>query len=569
MPIPVISPISGLQNIPLNTSWKLTTKITGSPTVVEVIGMVYPFHFNWIASTNTLELIGNPTRSLSGTWTIRAINTDGTAEIEVEYSVIPPVPVINSADLALTTITRGQPFSKLIRIENMASANVRGHLIGLDHEDEDNGVRIFGTVPSAAVFTIRGGEFTITAPHPIEDVVGMMSWQFPPEVPSIPDSFTADGEQGGGEVRLEWAASLDDGGSVILRYEYQYKLTSATSWGSWTSVGTNLFAVISGLTNYTDYDFRVRAVNAVGNSLSTAIVTVRPILDGTVPAVPTGFTLTPGDDQLTIVFTAPTDNGGHAILRYEYTIDGGDNWVSIGLVTSYILTGLTNGTAYTLQVRAVNPVGPSVATSAVTETPFALPGVPTSLTVAQGQDDMGDDVSGEADLSWTAPTDTGGFPIIRYEYRIDTGSWQSTGSTATTFTITALIGGTYAFEVRAVTDKGASAASNSVSRTIDGPTGVVPTAPRGLTVAAANPDRLRIVFRWSPPMNTGSDPFGVTLPILRYDYQINGGDWVTGSASLIGVVSHTSAIDSFAVRAVNAIGHGPASTITYSGGSWE
>jgi len=75
----------------------------------------------------------------------------------------------------------------------------------------------------------------------------------------------------------------------------------------------------------------------------------------TVPAAPGSFTATAGNAQATLGWAAP-NNGGAAITHYEVSSDG-DNWTSAGLETSYVMTGLANGTQYTFKVRAVNSVG--------------------------------------------------------------------------------------------------------------------------------------------------------------------------------------------------------------------
>ena len=78
----------------------------------------------------------------------------------------------------------------------------------------------------------------------------------------------------------------------------------------------------------------------------------------------------------------------------------------------------------------------------------SAPRAPRNLTAVGGD--------GEVALAWEAPSSDGGAAITDYEYRIDgTDPWISTGSTATTHTVTGLVNGTeYTFEVRAVNRKG-------------------------------------------------------------------------------------------------------------------
>ena len=59
-----------------------------------------------------------------------------------------------------------------------------------------------------------------------------------------------------------------------------------------------------------------------------------------------------------LTWDAPENDGGSEIRDYEYRIDGKGRWISIGSTdTTHTVTGLTNGTVYVFQVRAVNRNG--------------------------------------------------------------------------------------------------------------------------------------------------------------------------------------------------------------------
>ena len=90
----------------------------------------------------------------------------------------------------------------------------------------------------------------------------------------------------------------------------------------------------------------------------------------------------------------------------------------------------------------------------------ATPGAPTGLSATPGD--------GQVTLAWTAPDSIGGGDITGYEYeQNETGTWTSTGATATSHTVTGLTNGqAYTFRVRAVNSVGpgeASAVSTSVT----------------------------------------------------------------------------------------------------------
>ena len=61
------------------------------------------------------------------------------------------------------------------------------------------------------------------------------------------------------------------------------------------------------------------------------------------PEAPASLTASAGNGQLTLNWTAPFD-GGSEITKYQLSTDDGASWQDIGVVTTYTITGLTNGT---------------------------------------------------------------------------------------------------------------------------------------------------------------------------------------------------------------------------------
>ena len=87
-----------------------------------------------------------------------------------------------------------------------------------------------------------------------------------------------------------------------------------------------------------------------------------------VPGAPTSVSATAGNTQATVSFVAPADNGGVAITSYTVTSSPG-GFAASGSTSPILVTGLSNGTAYTFTARATNSVGvgsQSSASSAVT-----------------------------------------------------------------------------------------------------------------------------------------------------------------------------------------------------------
>ena len=108
--------------------------------------------------------------------------------------------------------------------------------------------------------------------------------------------------------------------------------------------------------------------------------TSNPFTIVTPPGPPTGLSETTGNASVTLNWSAPTSTGGSPILGYdifEGTTPGGESAVpvnaSLVTATSYVVTGLTDGTTYYFDVRAVNAVGSSLASNETSALPTASP----------------------------------------------------------------------------------------------------------------------------------------------------------------------------------------------------
>ena len=284
--------------------------------------------------------------------------------------------------------------------------------------------------------------------------------------PSAPTTLSA--TAGDGQATISFTPG-SDGGSVITNYEYS---TDGTTFTALSPADTSSPVTIPGLTNGTNYTIYLKAVNAIGVSAASSSVSVTP---STTPSAPTSLTATAGNGQATISFTAGS-NGGSVITNYEYSTDGTTFTALSPADTSSPVTipGLTNGTNYTIYLKAVNAIGVSAASSSVSVTPSTTPSAPTSLTATAG--------NGQATISFTAGSN-GGSVITNYEYSTDgtTFTALSPADTSSPVTIPGLTNGTnYTIYLKAVNAIGVSAASSSGT--------VTPVAPAVSASDSSGPD---------------------------------------------------------------------------------
>jgi predicted RecA/RadA family phage recombinase len=180
------------------------------------------------------------------------------------------------------------------------------------------------------------------------------------------------------------------------------------------------------------------------------------------PSSPSINSITPSGTSASVAFTVPSSAGSAAITNYEYSLNNGSTWVTPSpavTASPFTISGLTGGTTYPIQLRAVNSVGSGCASATVSTTTLIPPNAPTGVVATAG-------VNG-ANIAFTAPSNDGGGAITSYEYSINNGSsWTAIASTSSPLNIGSLTNCTeYTIKIRAVNGAGGGTASAAVTVT--------------------------------------------------------------------------------------------------------
>jgi len=179
------------------------------------------------------------------------------------------------------------------------------------------------------------------------------------------------------------------------------------------------------------------------------------------PSAPTAITVAPSSGSLSIAFTAGAA-GTSPITNYKYSLDGGATWLTrspASTLSPIIVSGLTNGSTYSVAIRAISNAGDGIASTLVNATIPSAPSEPLLVTALAS-------ANRSARVTWTLGVD-GGSPITSHVVTAYLNgattvakSVTVTGATTTATTVTGLIsGGTYTFKVQAINAYGRSPVS--------------------------------------------------------------------------------------------------------------
>ncbi len=264
---------------------------------------------------------------------------------------------------------------------------------------------------------------------------------------------------------------------------------------------------ITGLTNGSSYDVAIQTVTSIGPSTTSNIV--YSLTPATTPSAPTITGVTVSTGAASVAFTAGA-SGGYPITGYKYSLNNGPYTFASETTSPISISGLTNGTSYTVKLCAITDYGTSAASSASSAfTPASLPDKPYILRV---------DASNSSLVVSFVNGNLNGGTISCYEYSIDGGATYSTASvSAYKYTISGLTNGfAYSVTMRCVTNVGTSLSSTSNDNNIPF---TLPAPPTILSVTATS-GAASVAF-----LAGASNGY----PITSYKYSLNGGAYTIAS----------------------------------------
>lgn len=360
--------------------------------------------------------------------------------------------------------------------------------------------------------------------------------------PSAP-TITGVQPANGGAV-VNWSQPSSAGSGTITSYTVTASPGGQTC--TWT-VGP-LSCTIAGLSNGSAYRVSILATSEVGpGSPSAPSALFTPYKSASAPTI---TSVAAGDTSVTVSWSAPNNNGS-PITRYDAEAQpGGSSCSTTGTGSSCTITGLTNGTSYTINVYATNEAGSGDTTVWPTGvTPRTMAGAPTLLAVNAGDKQLS--------VSWRAPSNNGGSPVQSYTVTAQPGSVTCTAvAPSTTCNLLGLSNGSvYTVTVVATNPAGDSLPSGAL-------TSSPLTIPGKPTISAVEPGANNVLVRWRAPAITG----GASVTNYTVVASPGGGSCSTAGTEFFCVISglDNGVTYAFTVTATNSAGVGAASN-SYNG----
>ncbi|RHY30544.1 hypothetical protein DYB32_004227 [Aphanomyces invadans] len=354
----------------------------------------------------------------------------------------------------------------------------------------------------------------------------------PPTIPSEPRNLRLDRTMPttGACIPLIWDTPESTGGLPLAEYHiYVTKfsssndgeavpLTNATQNLTFTKVfvgpATTTSTIVCGFDQRTSYVFKALAYNAESfcsggtNDMPFSQLLLATTSNASVPSRPDPPQVVASTGgMITLAWSLPRDTGGAPLRRFDVYLIASNGSMLVQRVTGTVLaqtcdvTGLDELKTYEFQLTAANDIGVSAPSLSVLgrTTTVTSPSKPLNMMLVSPS-------GGSILVSWQAPQDTGGRPIVSYfVYRDSVKIGDSYGTTAFLDQSNLMADSAYSYFVIAYTSVSYGRQSDTfVARTSSG------SLPGLCTNITAEATGGSLSVAWLPPQNSGG------LPIVSY-----------------------------------------------------
>ncbi len=299
---------------------------------------------------------------------------------------------------------------------------------------------------------------------------------------STPDAPTITGiSSSNNTIYVTWQAPVYNGGADIISYNVYAKAVSGSDvviWNGMPTVDENgeyAVSVTGDLITNQYYVVSVAAVNIVGEGepSSTIKIQVNGEQVQTVPSAPINLTAHAGDEEVTLTWSAPVNDGNSSIKKYHIwagnsTEDMGYIGETDGYTFTYTETGLKNEEERFYKIKAINSVsvdgGDFSDVVSATPTEVIPPMAPTWPAFDNETGISAYEVNAQGTqmiITWNASTGDESGGEITYEVYVN--NELKTATADTSYILTDLDENTgYNIWIKAINELGASSVSKKI-----------------------------------------------------------------------------------------------------------
>ncbi len=335
---------------------------------------------------------------------VTAANAGGESSVSSEVGATPQVPAAGAPTGVSASGGNGKAVVSWTAVAGATSYNV--YYRTTSGVTAANGTIVANAVSGGAITGLTNGTtyyFVVTAKNAGGESSASSEVGATPQVPApgAPTGVLASG--GNGQAVVSWTAVTG-----AVSYNVYYRTSAGVTTVNGTKVANAVSGgAITGLTNGAAYYFVVTAANAGGESPVSSEASATPQIAA--PTAPTGITVTGGDAQAAVSWTAAAGATSYNVYyRTTSGVTAANGTKVAGATSGGAVTGLTNGVIHYFAVTAVNAGGESTVSAQVYVRPESAGVWTTKLSMVNQRDNAANAVmNGIIYVLGGAPAGTG------------------------------------------------------------------------------------------------------------------------------------------------------------------